>query len=223
MANLTIDQAVAKIRQRLADTSSTSTSQRWTEAVILDALADALSGCLTTYASQGGDRFDLEASVTTSASTGSVALTSVLPLLVKQVSVVIDSTTYRLQPKNTMRRGYADLTARTLSVLYVREYALSSTTTHPLVGVGAAEANSWRAFDRWVCIEAATQLAPKDMELPRIEVLKAERDEARATALMRTSTPAGYEMPRPEWSPLYGNISWQMVQPSTIYLTQARW
>lgn len=221
MANLTIDDAIAKIRQRLADTSSATAGQRWTDARILDALADALSVCLTTYASQGGDRFDLETTATTSATTGAVALT-VEPLLIKQVSVVIDSTTYRLQPKNTMRRGYADLAARSLSVLYVREYELSTTTSHPLVGVGPTGANSWRAFDRWVCIEAATQLAPKDMELPRIEVLKAERDEAKAAALLRTSTPGGYEIPRPEWSPLYGNISWQLVQPATLYLTRAR-
>ncbi len=218
MANLIIDDAITKVRQFLDDTSTTQ--PRWTDTQLKDALADALNSCLVRYAGEGGDRFDLETTATTSATTGAISIASVLPLLVKQVGVTVGTTLYRLPTKNMMRRGYADLTARSLTVLYVREYALSSTTTHPLVGVGATEANSWRAFDRWICLEAALQLALKDMEETRLARLQVMTEKAAAECLARTSTPAGYETPRPEWNPLYDYITWQMVQPSTIYLTR---
>ncbi len=218
MANLTIDEAITKVRQFLDDTSTTV--PRWTDAQIKDALADCLNSCLSRYASSGGDRFDLETTATTSATTGAISIASVVPLIVKQVAVTVGDTIYRIPPKDKMRRGYADLSARSLTILYVREYALSSTTSHPLVGVGSTEANSWRGFDKWVCLETASQLASKDMELPRLELLQTKVDKAAAEALARTSTPAGYPTPRPEWSPLYQDVSWQMVQPATLYLTR---
>ncbi len=221
MANLTIDDAITKVRQLLDDTSTTV--PRWTDAQVKDALADSLNSCLVRYATEGGDRFDLETTATTSATTGSASIVSVLPLLIKQVSIVIGDTTYRLPPKDRMRRGFIDLNARSLVVLYVREYALSSTTTHPLVGVGAAEANSWRAFDRWICYETAMQLTSKDVEAARIEWIQTMASKSAAECMARATTPSGYVTPRPEWNPSYGDISWQMVQPATIYLTRTRW
>ncbi len=221
MANLTIDEAITKVRQFMDDTSTTV--PRWTDAQIKDALADNLNLCLVRYAGEGGDRFDLETTGTTSATTGSVSIVSVLPLLIKQVSVVVGDTVYRLPPKDRMRRGYTDLAARSLIVSYVREYALSSTTTHPLVGVGSAEANSWRAFDLWICYETAFQLAVKDMEMSRLAILEKRVLRAAGEALARKGTPAGYPTPRAEWAPMYGGISWQVVMPATIYLTRVRW
>lgn len=219
MANLTLAEARTKVGQLLDDASNV----RYSSANVDDALADALNVCLTRYASEGGDRFDLETTGTTSASTGaSSALTGAAALLIKQVSVVSGSVAYRIPAKNPMRRGYPDLTARDIRILYVREYALPTTTTHPLVGVGATEANSWRAFDRWVCYEAAVQLAIKDQEQARLAVLRSEADRASTAALIRPSTPGGYPVPRPEWSPAYEDLSWQAVG-TTIYLNRSGW
>ena len=222
MANLTVDDAITEIRQELDDTSTTRL--RWTADQIKAKLKTALSQCLTKYADEGGDRFDLEsAAFTTSASTGQVAITSITPLWVKQVAIVVDSVAYRLPRAGPIRRGRADLNARALRILYVQEYVISSTTTHPLVGDGAAAANSWPAFDRWVYMEAASQLAGKDMEIKRIEMLREKRDEAKAAALSRPSTPGGYPIPRPEWSPVaQRDLRWQFTQTgsaSTLSLT----
>lgn len=219
MANLTLLQARAKVLQFLDDASN----RRWSDAQIDDALTDALSTCINRYALSGGDRFDLEVTGTTSASTGSVSLSAVLPARIKQVAVVVGNTTYRLTQKDPLRRGYADLVARDLRVLYVREYALPTDTGHPLVGVGATAANSWPAFDKWLCLEAANQLGLKDLEQKRLMILREAGDRAEQEALARAPTPGGYPIPRREWNPLYGDLYWQMVQPSTVYLTRVRW
>lgn len=219
MANLTLAEARTKTGQFLDDASNT----RWTTAQVDDALTDALSQCLTRYAQDGGDRFDLEFSGTSSATDGTCSLSSVSPLWIKQVGVVVSPTTYRIPPKDAMRRGYADLNARSVLVLYVREYALSSTASDPLVGVGAVAANSWRAFDRWVCVEAAYQLGMKDLEMGRLQVLRAFADQCAKEALARPSTPSSYGIPRPEWSPLYEDLHWQFVNPSTLYFIRQRW
>jgi hypothetical protein len=153
-----------------------------------------------------------------------VSLSSLVALWVKQIAVVVDGTAYRLPPKNPIRRGYADLTARTLRVLYVQEYAIPSDSSHPLVGVTTTAANSWPAFDRWVYMEAAVMLAPKDMEERRITVLKGARDEAAAAALGRVTTPAGYPVPRPEWNPsYYRDLRWQFTQASATLSLTSEW
>ncbi len=224
MANLTVDEAITKVRQFLDDTSAVAGSRRWSEAQVRDALADQLSVCLNKYALEGGDRFDLEGTATTSATDGSVSVASLTPLLIKQVAVVVGNTCYRLPPKSSLRRGTADLSARSLRILYVKDYALSSTGSHPLIGVGSAEANSWRAFDLWVCWCTAVQLSSKDMEPPRQKWTAEQAARAEIAALSRAAMPLGYPMPRPEWSPMFDNVSWQLVQPlPTIYLSRVRW
>ena len=44
---------------------------------------------------------------------------------------------------------------------------------------------------------------------------QAERD-----ALMRSTTPSGYQIPRPTSVPQFGFVRWQVVQPASIYLTR---
>ena len=216
---LTVAEAMTKVRQFLDDTSTSV--PRWTDAQVTDALADAVSIGVNRYATSGGDRFDLEASVTSSATDGTVSLSSLAPSIVKQVSVTIGTTQYRLRPCDKLRRGIPDYNARTLTVLYVREYEISATTSHPLIGVGSTAANSWRAFDRWICYLAALQLSIKDMESPRMGALKAATDDAEKEALGRATTPRGYEIPRREWVPLYDGIRWQYTTPNTLALTRS--
>lgn len=223
MAALTIDEAITKVRQRLDDTSTTN--PRWTDAQVKDALTDAISRCVTKYSDEGGDRFDLESTAfSTSASTGQVDISSIAAAWVKAVGVVVGNTTYMLPRQSGLRRGYPDLSARSLRILYVREYEISGTSSHPLIGVGATAANTWRAFDRWVCLEAAVMLTPKDMEMNRIGVLRTERDEAEKSALARPSTPGGYPVPRKEWNPLDPwRLRWQFLPSSSTISLTAEW
>lgn len=222
MANLTVTEAITEIRQELDDVSTTK--PRWTDAQVKTKLGFALSACLVQYASDGGDRFDLEGTATTSASTGQVSLSSLSALWVKQVAIVVGNTTYRVRPKNPIRRGYADLNARDLRILYVREYEIPSDSGHPLVGVTSTAANSWPGFDRWVYMEAAVMLTSKDMEEKRIAALIARRDEAKAIALGRVPTPAGYPIPRPEWNPIAPqDLRWQFTQASATLSLTAEW
>lgn len=215
MANLTLAEARTKTGQFLDDAANA----RWTSAQVDDALTDAISACLTDYSDAGGDRFDLETTGTTSASDGSLSIVSVLPLVIKQVAIVVSPTSWRIKQRDPLRRGDADLTARSLRILYIREYALPSNSAHPLIGVSSTEANSWRAFDKWVCAEAAWQLGAKDLEQGRRAWLAEMKAEARATALKRPSSPSSYPIPRPEYSP-FDDLAWQVVMPSTLYLTR---
>ncbi len=222
-APLSIEDAITKVRQFIDDAPTAVASRRWTDAQVKDALADQLSVCLSRYALDGGDRFDLETTATTDATTGAVSIADVKPLLVKQVSIVVDTVCYRIPPKGPMRRGYADVRERSLRVLYVREYELSSEVSHPLVGVFGTAANSWRGFDLWVCWATAVQLSSKDMEVARQSWISSQAAQAERDAMGRASTPFGYPMPRPEWSPAFESLSWQFGQPGTIYLSRVRW
>lgn len=219
MAGITLTQARTNVRQLLDDAGTVS---RWTDAQVDAALGDCISGCLNRYASEGGDRFDLETTGTTSATDGSLSLSSVSPLLIKQVAIVSGTLAYRIDPLDPVRRGYPDLVARSVRVLYVREYDISSTAGDPLVGVGAASANTWRGFDKWVCHEAACQLSGKDMEVARMQMLRVDAEKAGREALARRSTPGAYPLPRPQVvTEAFGDVRWSFVQGSTIYLARA--
>lgn len=218
MASIDLAAARTNVAQLIDDAGN----KRWTSAQLDTALSGALNRCLTDYVSAGGDRFDLETTGTTSATTGALSISSVVPFLVKQVAVTVGSTTYRLPAKAPVRRGYSDLTARALTVLYVREYALPTDTTHPLVGVAAVAANTWRGFDDWICVEAAAQLLVKDDDA-RLR-LETHRQACERAVMARTNTPKGYPMARGEWSPVYEDLHWQYApSTSTVYLIRVRW
>lgn len=217
MANMTVTGAQACVADLLDDAGNT----RWSTAQISLGLTACLSKCQQLYQENGGDRFDLETTGTTSATDGSLSISSVVPLLIKDVAAVVGSVTYRLPPKNKIRRGYTDATARSLLVLYAREYALSSTGSDPLVGVGAVAANSWPDFDNWVCAETAALIGSKDLEGARLQFLRGLADGFKETVIARPKIPGGYPWPRKEWSPMNDWIQWQW-KPATSTLNTVR-
>lgn len=217
---LTLTQARAETRGLLDNTETT----RWTNAQVDSALASALSSCMDRYIGGGGDHFDIEAIVTTSATDGSVGLSSLRPTYIRDVGVTVGNVTTRIPKKDPMRRGYTDLVARTLRVLYVPLYVLPVVADHPLVGDGAAPASSWLGFDKWVCAEAAAELALKDGEQSRIDRLGLFAQKKRADALEHPSNPRGNEWPRRERSAIIEDLQWTWVpSTSTLYLVRRAW
>lgn len=218
---LTLAQARAEVRGLLDNTEST----RWTNAQVDSGLASALSTCLDGYVSNGGDHFDIETTGTTSATDGSVALSSLRPACIRDVGVTVGNVTTRVPKKDTMRRGYADLVARTLRIIYVPTYILPTDSTHPLVGAGATPAASWLAFDKWVCADAALEVAIKDGEQPRIDRIERFAERKKKDAVQtHPSTPRSSEWPRPERSAVIEDLQWTWVpSTSTMYLVRRAW
>jgi hypothetical protein len=223
MANLTLTQARSRVFRLLDDPNGiTGTSRYNPDAAFTDvdqALSFAISGCLSRYA-KVGDRFDIETTGTSDATDGTLDVSSAVPLIVKGVAVVVGSNLYRLRARDPIRRGVADLNARSLRVTYVREYVLPTTTSHPLIGAGATAANSWPAFDEWVCCVAAQHLQPLDNDQRgalEATIMRAERD-----VFERPNVPSGHEWPRTECPDAYDAIRWQW-RPSTseIFLVRS--
>lgn len=229
MANLTLAQARTRVFRLLDDPNGipgTPTTSRFNpDGAFTDvdqALGFAISGCLSRY-SKVGDKFDLELTGTSDAADGTLDISSSVPLLVKGVDLVVDNSLYRILPKDPIRRGYADLTARSLRVTYVREYVLPTTTTHPLIGVGATAANSWPAFDEWVCCNAALHLQPNDNDASRV-TLSTLLARAQADVFERQGVPAGNPWPRTEGWYWYNDLQWQW-KPSTseLFFVRRAW
>jgi hypothetical protein len=219
MANRLLSECRTRVAGWLDTTISTS-GTRWTTAELDVALGGALSRGINEI-SKHTDMFDLETTGTTSASDGSLSLASVVPLRVKSVGLVVGNYVYEVQAKSGHRRGIEDETARSVIVTYVREYTLPTDPTKALVSVSGVAANSWLAFDDWICALAALDLARKDSEGKRIQAMTALEAQMKRDALSHCSSPAGGDWPRPQSNPMVGNLRWQW-KPSTttLYLVQ---
>lgn len=214
MANATLAEARTLVAQDLDDTNN----RRWSTAQIDVALQGAVSSCVSQYATAGGNAFDLDLS-TSSASTGVVDLTSIAPILhIKLVQIVTGtspSLTYTLvEPTRKADRFQTEPAVYTLAIVYVRDYRVPTTTTHPLVGVGATEAASWPDFDQWVCAEAALRLGVKDNDMrPGLEQYAAR---ARQAVLDRLNTPRAYPLSPPKTFPTtWRRLSYTFTNSST--------
>ena len=187
MAGLTLLQARANVRRLLDDDGS---NNRYSDTAIDESLKVALSTCLSDYATSGGDAFDTEISITTVAGVGT--LTGPL-VLVRTVQVAVGQSFYTLEAQLRSDRRLADLSARDLRVLVVKDYQLSSTTSHPLVGESATAANTWFAFDQWVCANGALICGITDNDKrPGLEALEARM---RGSVLNKENTPQSRPMP----------------------------
>jgi len=213
MAAMTLAEARTRVLQYLDDPNN----RRWSTAEVDAALKFALSYCLTTYATAGGRRFVVEHSVTTSASTGQVSLTSQLPMNVLGVVVVEANITTRIKPIRRRDRDVKDLVARSLIVEVMTEYDLSATSGHPLVGVGATAANTWPAFDEWVCVAAAKNCGVKDND-KRPGLIMLEQEQARAV-LGRVDPPRAVEWPK-ETGPW---LRWSYQSPTSVLTLTQCW
>ncbi|MBL0320575.1 MAG: hypothetical protein IPP74_14965 [Alphaproteobacteria bacterium] len=192
MSTLTLAQARTIVADHLDDNDASNPNERWSTTQIDTALQYALSKCLDDYLANGGERFDVLASKTSTTS-GVCDLTTEDPLVVKGLSVQFGNSYYPIKANKTEDRGLADSTSRTVQVRYVPRMAIPTTTSHPLVGSGATAYNSWYAFDHWVCVQAAIFCAVKDAEL-RAE-LQSLNSELMGTVLTHAHVPRAMPFP----------------------------
>lgn len=186
---LTLAQARTVVLDHLDDDGT-----RWSTTQIDTALALGISQCLTDYTSAGGDRFDTIESFTTT-SAGVIAMTAKNPVLLRGLSLQVSRRFFPLQQTSPEERWVSDDTVRTVQVRYVKTYSLSATAGDPLIGVGATAAQSWDAFDHWVCMKAALFCSIKDAD-GRPELAAAEA--AMAGSILTTSRiPSAVPFPGP--------------------------
>lgn len=201
MANLTLADARTNVAQLLDDPNN----RRWTVPQIDAALAQALSACMSAYVTGGGAAFDLETQALSTTSAGACDMTTIAPVLyIKALQIMTGSGTaltfQSVKPAQKSDRWQNAQVLYALSIVYVRDYRLSTTSSDPLVGVGAVEAASWPDFERWICADAASQLGVKDNDQrPMLQALEAK---AKANVLDRLNTPRAYPLSPPKNSPL---------------------
>lgn len=182
------------------------------------ALSSALSRCVADYVGAAGDNFNEEAAATTSASTGSADLSSLGAIDIRHVLQNLSPSFGKIRPIRRQDREYIDLTQRTLVVSYVREYVLPTNAGFPLVGNVAVAANTWPAFDNWVCARAALQAGIKNDELR--QALVALEADCRESALARIKVPRSSEWPGPG-NPWTADLGWTYLKTtSTLQLVR---
>jgi hypothetical protein len=207
---MAVPMTLAEARTQAAQLLDDPNNRRWSSAQIDFALQSGVSRCLQDYVANGGERFDTEQTGTSSASDGTLALSSYKPLIIKSVTMDTGDTFIPLRAVTKREKFRADTTARDLVILYVRDYELPSTTTHALVGNGATSANTWAAFDNWCVARAALQLAVKDDKLS--DALAVLETDLRASCLARPNNPVAMEWPRPSAaSRAYSNLRWSWL------------
>ncbi len=208
----TLAQARTRITTDLLDDKN---GTRWDDTKVDRALTVALSQCLDAYSSEGGDRF-LQDSGSVSTSSGVYDASSLNVLRVVNVSLIVSSTYEVPLPAQLPKdRFISDGSDQDIRLLYVERYALPSTTSHPLVGVGATAANSWDAFDDWVCVTAARQLELLDREQA---TRRLEEYEAKARASVLDHAPMHVNRRFPRRRPA-GSYAWHWL-PTSVYLTR---
>lgn len=157
MASMTLAEARTKVQTYLDDDGT-----RWSTAQIDAELAVALSACQADYAHAGGDRFD--EIVESALSSGALNLSSYNPLKIKAVSLNSGNTWHSISAIDDEDTFYKPAGSETLRVRLTRSFTLPTTTSHPLVGIGATEVNNIQAFAGWVCARAAQHLKVTDDE-----------------------------------------------------------
>lgn len=196
MATMTLAEARVVVANHLDDdgTRWTSTGGTGGGNEIDDALKSALSRCLSDYVAAGGERLS-ETVSTTSDSSGQIDLSTYDPLRVSGVSIQSGSRFYPVSYIDPENVDILETVTRTAKVRLTRNLALPTTSTQPIVGIGATEAGSWDAFDHWICARAARQLAVKDDEAYQA-LSRLEEDLGRSCILSSRVAPAArFPMP----------------------------
>lgn len=222
MAALTLTQARTQVLDDLDDPNGRRFNIAGDFARVDRALQAALSGCLSDADAAGCDHFDEEVEVTTS--TAGLATLTVLALAVRGVQVSTGGSFYPVQKAIRRDRQTLDQAARTLKIEFVRDFVLPADPAHPLVGVADVAGPTWRAFDDWVCAEAALRLGIMDNDRrPGLEKLAAQR---RASALGRTNNNDGRGMPDDlcdnEWAASLGYIFTPSSTSPTVQMVNLR-
>lgn len=133
-------------------------------------LRSAQSRCIDDYTGAGGDRFDENIDVTTSAVDGKVNLASYEIGVIRGVLVNPNpgdtNGLYPISPGDKLQRGLIDRTERQLTLTIVRLFPIAPSPNEDdlLMGEVQGAARSWDAFDEWIVARAAAQISIKDDE-----------------------------------------------------------
>lgn len=207
MSGLTVAEATTQVADFLDDPNNV----RWTLAKKTGALKAALSACIHDYTNAGGTAFDEVKTGTTSAS-GALVVSTPIVQHIKSVQVVTGNRTVTIRSATTQDLEILDAAARSVQLIINREWQVPSTTTNMLVSNDAVTGPSWRAFDQWVCAQAALDLGITDNDKrPGLEIAWARYRDA---VISRITTPRSRPAPLPRsdfnfaddlawaWSPL---------------------
>lgn len=211
MPNLILSEARTLVLDHSDDVSGARYNADGTFAKVDIALKSALSRCIADYVGEGGDNFNEETTVSTTSS-GTADLSSLGLIDIRSVLVSSSPSFGKVRPIRRQDRQYVDQVVRSIVVGYVREYALPGNEAHPLVGVTTVAANSWPAFDNWICARAALQLGIKNNEL-RAALVALEAD-CRASALARVRIPRSAEWPG-AGNPWVMDLGWSYLKTSS--------
>lgn len=165
---------------------------RWTEAQIDVALTTALSLCLNDYVTNGGDRFEIEVTGT-STSAGVIDLSAQKPIKINGVSVLESTRYFPISRVKLEERIIHDTQGRSVQVRLTPTIPFSATDDDPLV-----DGNTWDAFDQWVCARAAMFAAVKDDDL--LKALSRMEAMMQNSVLTTAKIPGARRMPkRSQW------------------------
>lgn len=196
---LTLLQARAALLDHLDDDGT-----RWDSTAQDRALGWALSACTREYVGAGGSKLEIFADVSSDTS-GLIDLSTPNPVSVNGLTLVVGSRHFQIQETKPEQRNILDDVSRTFKVRYTTTFVLPGTTSHPLIGSGAAAAATWDALDHWVIAKAAVFCSVKDAALrPELKDLESM---ARDAVMLDPAIPKSTGFPGPpKW---YGSLlSW---------------
>jgi hypothetical protein len=211
---------LAQARDIVEDFLDDNTNSRWSVAQIDTALGYALNSCLNDYLAGGGERLHEIVNVSTDA-LGKADLSSYNPNFIAGITLSVGNREFRIPEVSWEERGLNDSQIRPLSIRLLRTFSIPSTTSHPLVGVGATGAKTWPAFEHWVCIRAALFCSTKDAE-DRADLQRLE-SEARDNALVLPAIPKAVPFAsKPHWYSVWFSWAWDPAS-QTIQICRKGW
>lgn len=186
----TLAEARTRVQMYLDDDGT-----RWTTAEIDNMLRVAVDQVIREYTAAGGNRFDISASLSSTAA-GLISLASLTPVVVRGLTLVVGSRHFPISETSPEERNVLDDTIRSFMVRYVRSYPFPTNTGHPLIGDGASVApGSWEGLEHLAMLRAAILLSTKDAE-PRQELV-AQEQVARDLMMVDPPTPKAARFPGP--------------------------
>jgi hypothetical protein len=182
MDGVTLGDAIADVRGYIDDREG----RRWDRDQVVRAIHSALSSCMELYGRHGGERFDVEAEVT-STSDG-VSLITQDPLAIRHLLLQNSGAgtwTTPIHAADPRHRGAPDTSTRTMLVRYMPRPAMPMQDDDVLMGLIPGNQRPWPAFERWVCMRAAMELGITDKddraglhmaeETRRVEIIDTQR------------------------------------------------
>lgn len=126
-----------------------------------------LSAGLDEYVAAGGDRFDEELDLTTSATDGTVDIPGERIAHIRNVRCDNGTSKWRIQEGDKSSGGLPDRTERDLVLTVVRLFELPDPldANDLIMGTVDGAARSFDGFDGWICARTAMALSAKDKDL----------------------------------------------------------